>query len=105
MNSGNVNGCRHSGHGGVYFDILAAEAGQFQMWQTTYLHRMPSHEAIMDWYKGTGLRPYLSLLSGERAQRFERAVLEEVTRRYPVQGNGEIIFRFPRFFFTATPKA
>ena len=28
MNSGNVNGCRHSGHGGVYFDILAAEAGQ-----------------------------------------------------------------------------
>lgn len=89
----------------AYFDILAAEAGQFQMWQTTYLHRMPSHEAIMDWYKGTGLRPYLSLLSGERAQRFERAVLEEVTRRYPVQGNGEIIFRFPRFFFTATPKA
>ena len=50
----------------AYFDILAAEAGQFQMWQITYLHRMPSHEAIMDWYKGTGLRPYLSLLSGER---------------------------------------
>lgn len=89
----------------AYFDILAAEAGQFQVWQTTYLHRMPSHEAIMDWYKGTGLRPYLSLLSGERAQAFERAVREEVVKRYPKQRNGEIIFRFPRFFFTATPKA
>lgn len=89
----------------AYFDILAAEAGQFQMWQITYLHRMPSHEAIMDWYKGTGLRPYLSLLSGERAAAFEQAVLEEVATRYPKQGNGEIIFRFPRFFFTATPKA
>lgn len=89
----------------AYFDILAAEAGQFQMWQITYLHRMPSHEAIMDWYKGTGLRPYLSLLSGERAAAFEQAVLEEVAARYPKQGNGEIIFRFPRFFFTATPKA
>lgn len=55
----------------AYFDILAAEAGQFQMWQITYLHRMPSHEAIMDWYKGTGLRPYLSLLSGGRAAAFE----------------------------------
>ena len=75
------------------------------MWQITYLHRMPSHEAIMDWYKGTGLRPYLSLLSGERAAAFEQAVLEEVAARYPEQGNGEIIFRFPRFFFTATPKA
>ena len=89
----------------AYFDILAAEAGQFQMWQITYLHRMPSHEAIMDWYKGTGLRPYLSLLSGERAAAFEQAVREEVATRYPKQGNGEIIFRFPRFFFTATPKA
>ncbi|MFR0875085.1 MAG: methyltransferase domain-containing protein, partial [Bilophila wadsworthia] len=83
----------------AYFDILAAEAGQFQMWQITYLHRMPSHEAIMDWYKGTGLRPYLSLLSGERAAAFEQAVREEVATRYPKQGNGEIIFRFPRFFF------
>ena len=62
----------------AYFDILAAEAG---------------------------LRPYLSLLSGERAAAFEQAVLEEVAARYPKQGNGEIIFRFPRFFFTATPKA
>ena len=59
----------------------------------------------MDWYKGTGLRPYLSLLSGGRAAAFEQAVLEEVATRYPKQGNGEIIFRFPRFFFTATPKA
>lgn len=41
----------------AYFDILAAEAGQFQMWQITYLHRMPSHEAIMDWYKGTDCAP------------------------------------------------
>ena len=88
-----------------YFDILAAETGGFQMWQTTYLHRLPSHEAIMDWYKGTGLRPYLSLLSEDRARIFERAVLEEIVKRYPKQRNGEIIFRFPRFFFTASPKA
>lgn len=88
-----------------YFDILAAETGGFQMWQTTYLHRLPSHESIMDWYKGTGLRPYLSLLSEDRARIFERAVLEEIVKRYPKQRNGEIIFRFPRFFFTASPKA
>lgn len=73
----------------AYFDILAAEAGQLQMWQITYLHRMPSHEAIMDWYKGTGLRPYLSLLSGERAAAFEQAVLEEVAARYPKQATGK----------------
>lgn len=88
----------------AYFDILSERAATFQLWQTTYLHRLPSHEAIMDWYKGTGLRPYLSLLSDERAQAFERAVLHEVKREYPIQRNGEVIFRFPRFFFIATPK-
>ena len=88
----------------AYFDILSERAATFQLWQTTYLHRLPSHEAIMDWYKGTGLRPYLSLLSDERAQAFERAVLREVKREYPIQRNGEVIFRFPRFFFIATPK-
>lgn len=87
------------------FDILAAEAGQFRMRQITYLHRMPSHEAIMDWYKNTGLRPYLDPLSDERAAVFGQAVLEEVAAHYPKQGNEEIIFRFSRFFFTATPKA
>ncbi len=89
----------------AYFDILSERAATFQLWQTTYLHRLPSHEAIMDWYKGTGLRPYLSLLSDECAQAFERAVLHEVKREYPIQRNGEVIFRFPRFFFIATPKS
>ena len=28
-------------------------------------------------------------------------VTDEVKKAYPVQKNGQIIFRFPRFFFTA----
>lgn len=88
----------------AYFDILSEKAASFQLWQTTYLHRLPSHDAIMEWYKGTGLRPYLGLLCADRAAAFEKAVLCEVKKEYPVHKNGEIIFRFPRFFFIATPK-
>ena len=85
-----------------YFDILAAETTRFTLWQTTYFHRLPSPEAIMEWYRGTGLRPYLAALSAERAEAFEREVLGEVRRHYKTQANGEVIFRFPRFFFTAS---
>ena len=35
------------------------------------------------------------------AAAFEAEVLAGVTAAYPIQANGEIIFRFPRFFFTA----
>ena len=55
----------------------------------------------MEWYKGTGLRPYLEALSENDAREFEKDVFNEVVNAYPIQANGDIIFRFPRFFFTA----
>lgn len=86
---------------GEYFDLLAEISSDFTIWETVYCHRMPSHESIMEWYKGTGLRPYLSALSPDDARLFEDEVFQEVKKAYPIQKNGEIIFRFPRFFFTA----
>lgn len=84
-----------------YFDVLSEISSDFSIWETIYCHRMPSHESILDWYKGTGLRPYLSALSPSDAKQFEAEVFDGVIRDYPKQKDGEIIFRFPRFFFTA----
>lgn len=84
-----------------YFDLLSASAGDFTMWETVYYHRLPSHQAILEWYRGTGLRPYLSCLTKENQRLFEREVLDGIARAYPVRQNGEVIFRFPRLFFTA----
>lgn len=85
-----------------YFDLLAGLASDFTVWETVYCHRMPSHESILEWYKGTGLRPYLSVLGQEDAAELAQDVLREVKLAYPVRKNGEILFRFPRFFFLAT---
>mgnify|MGYP001026904745 FL=1 len=84
-----------------YFDIISGLTDDFEMWQTTYCHRMPDHGAIMEWYRATGMRPYLEALSGRDAAEFERQVRERVAKEYAVRKNGEIIFRFPRFFFVA----
>lgn len=88
-----------------YFDLLSDISENFCIWSTTYCHRLKSHKDIMEWYKGTGLRPYLEQLSEEKKISFENDIFKEVTKRYKLQKNGEIIFRFPRFFFIATPKA
>ena len=43
----------------------------------------------------------LAQLSDEDKREFEAEILEGIREIYPVQRSGEIIFRFPRLFFTA----
>lgn len=85
-----------------YYDLLSDIASDFCIWQTTYFHKMKSHSDIMEWYRATGLRPYLNALSKTDRLNFESDIYGELINTYPKQKNGEIIFRFPRFFFTAT---
>lgn len=84
-----------------YFDLLSELSSGFTLWQTTYFHRLKSHEDIMEWYRGTGLRPYLDALPESDRPEFEQDIFDRLTGAYPKQKNGEIIFRFPRFFFLA----
>lgn len=85
-----------------YWELLHTYAVHFRMWKVTYMHTLPSHEAIMEWYRGTGMRPYLQALASD-AQRaeFEGEVFAQVCDAYSTQSDGSIIFPFPRFFFTA----
>lgn len=84
-----------------YYDLLSSLFTEFSIWETTYYHALHSHDDIIEWYKGTGLRPYLGALSEEDGNRFTAQVKEALLQAYPLQKNGDVIFRFPRFFFTA----
>ncbi len=84
-----------------YFDLLSKLSDNFTIWQTTYFHRLKNHEEILEWYRGTGLRPYLQQLSDAERPAFEREIFAQIKEAYPKQENGEILFRFPRFFFLA----
>lgn len=87
---------------GEYHDVLSELSSNFTIWETTYYHRLPSYESIMEWYKGTGLRPYLQTLNRTDRTNFETEVFEMVKERYLFQSNHEIIFKFPRLFFMVT---
>jgi len=88
-----------------YYDLLAEISEEFVIWETVYYHVMKSHNDILEWYRGTGLRPYLNVLPDTERTVFESELMELLMERYPKQKNGDIIFRFPRFFFIAYPKA
>lgn len=84
-----------------YHDIISRLTDDFELWQTTYYHRMPSIDSIIEWYSSTGLRTYLAALDEEDGAEFVTDISRELEKEYPKQINGEIIFGFPRFFFVA----
>lgn len=86
----------------AYYDILSEICSTLTLWETIYFHNLRGHGDIIEWYRSTGLRPYLSALSPEDAAKFEADVYEQLLSAYPLQANGSVIFRFPRFFFVAT---
>ena len=62
-----------------YYDILSTHASRIDLWETEYIHVLPNVEAIVEWYKGTGLRPYLDPLPDpDDQQRFAAEYLEMV---------------------------
>ena len=85
-----------------YYGHLSTLTTRIEMWITTYLHIMESHQAIIDWYSSTGMRPYLERISSdERRRTFVNQVLELCSPEYPIQPNGKVIFPFKRLFFVA----
>ncbi|HMY18241.1 MAG TPA: trans-aconitate 2-methyltransferase [Polyangium sp.] len=85
-----------------YYDILAPLTDDVDIWQTEYLHVLPNAEAIVEWYKGTGLRPYLDKLPDDVMRgRFLDRYLDAITAAYPAQRNGNVLLPFQRLFIVA----
>ncbi len=84
-----------------YFDLLSDCSSSFQVWETVYYHHMPSHQSLVEWVKGTRLRPYLAALDSEGAAAFEKEIARRAAEIYPVRKNGGVVLRFRRFFFIA----
>lgn len=84
-----------------YYHILSGCSSDFQMWETVYYHALPSHHALVDWIKGTRLRPCLDALDSENAVLFEKEILRRTVEAYPVRSDGNVLLRFRRFFFIA----
>jgi trans-aconitate 2-methyltransferase len=87
---------------GFYYDVLAPHAARVDLWETEYLHAMPNAQAIVEWYKGTGLRPFLDALAtdGDRTE-FMAEYLERIRADYPSRRDGRVLFPFRRLFMIA----
>jgi trans-aconitate 2-methyltransferase len=85
-----------------YYDLLSPHCSRLDFWVTEYLHVMPDADAIVEWYRGTGLRPFLEALPDESArERFVAEYRELIRVAYPPRRDGRVVFPFRRLFFVA----
>jgi trans-aconitate 2-methyltransferase len=85
-----------------WHDTLTAIGATADIWETTYWHVLDGQEALIDWYSGTGMRPWLERLDSEaERQSFKEVVLALAAPAYKVRSDGSVLFPFRRIFFTA----
>ena len=87
----------------VYYEALAPLCDDIDIWSTTYLHVLTGDDAVLEWMKGTALRPYLTALAGDPAM--QEAFLTTLGRRlsaaFPRRAQGQTLLPFPRLFLVA----
>jgi trans-aconitate 2-methyltransferase len=81
-----------------YLELLARPGYTVDAWETTYLHVLTKGEdPVVEWVKGTTLRPVLACLDDEQAAAFLREYGERVRQAYQPHPFGTI-FPFRRVF-------
>lgn len=89
----------------VYLDRLAGLGCEPDVWQTTYFHVLHGDDPVLDWVKGTGLRPALTALSDDPEARdaFVTEYRDLLRRAYPARPHGTVL-PFRRLFVVARKK-
>jgi trans-aconitate 2-methyltransferase len=85
-----------------YYDVLAARAARLELWETEYVHVVDGTQAVVEWYRATGLRPFLSALptDPDRAE-FVAEYHEALEPHYRPRKDGRVLFPFRRLFVVA----
>lgn len=86
-----------------YYSLVRAAGGTADAWRTTYHHPLTGGAgAIVEWFKGSALRPYLELLDPSERTAFLAAYEAAIAGAYPVDPGGTVLLPFPRLFIVAT---
>jgi trans-aconitate 2-methyltransferase len=88
---------RQAGDPADYVQLLARPGYQVDAWETSYLHILPGPDPVLEWTKGTTLRPVLAALDAEQAAAFVGEYAERLRQVYKPRSFGTI-FPFRRVF-------
>ncbi|KAJ5634961.1 Trans-aconitate 2-methyltransferase [Penicillium longicatenatum] len=83
------------------YDQLKPLCSEVNLFHISYYHSLENHESIIEWVKGTGLRPYMDPLQPEERDAFLKEYLRRLGEAYPSSVDGRVLLRYPRLFVVA----
>jgi trans-aconitate 2-methyltransferase len=91
---------RQSADPADYAELLAGTGCEVDAWETTYVHILAGDDPVLEWYKGTGLRPVPAVLDADQAADFLAEYGGKLRAAYP-PGSFGTVFPFRRVFAVA----
>ena len=99
-----ARGPRHSP--ASYHRTLTQAGADVDIWRTTYFHHLiDGASGIVEWFRSTGLRPFVQPLDEEERAEFLRRYQAALAKAYPALPGGGVLLPFPRLFFVASRSA
>lgn len=86
-----------------YYELLRPLCAKVDLWRTTYHHSLAGGAAaVVEWFKGSGLLPFLEPLQTDERAAFLAQYTAAISRAYPAPTDGSVLLPFPRMFLVAT---
>jgi trans-aconitate 2-methyltransferase len=89
---------------GDYYDLLAPQAADIDLWTTHYVHVLEGEAPVAEWMSSTGLVPYLSVLDASEHAALIADYTALTKQAYPPRADGKVLFVMPRVFVVAVRK-
>jgi trans-aconitate 2-methyltransferase len=85
-----------------YYELLRPHCSKVDVWRTTYHHPLSGGaSAVVEWFKGSGLRPFLEPLDSDSRAAYLKCYTAAVAAAYPALADGSVLLPFPRLFIAA----
>ncbi|GAB2300956.1 hypothetical protein Dimus_034991 [Dionaea muscipula] len=89
-----------------YHALLSPLCSRVDVWRTTYYHPLKGGaDAVVEWFKGSALRPFLAALDDSEREAFVARYRDAVALGYPALDDGTVLLPFPRLFMVATRRS
>ena len=89
----------------AYYDLLAADAAEVDVWRTAYQHPMETPASIVEWVRSTALRPFIDPLTPEYRDGFLAEYERRIALAYLPRADRRLLLAFPRLFIVARRRA